>query len=244
VERYKTYDIPQVSRQIAFRRDYLVPLIVIWSSDVPERATQAALKGVNDVVAASGQQRVVRGIGPYNGYVERAEIRQYKDIGPAPVNRQLYGPQIDVKYFERLLCDEPLQRNPHWPVLVINRDLYIANEAYFVFGTTRSEFALSVQSVRRFISRSDFSEEFKDASITRTLRHEVGHMFDLPGEKRLNTITDETGTHCTNKCAMRQGKDEIQWAELVKQETEEKILFCKDCQNVLDMIKNRYLPLP
>lgn len=236
---------PEETRRDELRRDYLVPLYVTWTSDVPQPEAQAALNGVTDAVKAAGQRRdiVVLGARPWSQgaysspdwYAREAERRQRE------VRNLGHGRQINVNNLTRLFYEEPWQQNPHWEVAIVNTDLY-ADGTNFVFGITQPDFAASIQSVRRLID-SIPTGELRTAMVRRLLRHEVGHMFGLPGYNRSNT-EEKLGRHCTNVCTMRQGISIPEWAQLTQQEVRNNVHFCGDCQNYLSRVRNRYKPLP
>lgn len=236
---------PEKARRAELRRDYLVPLYVMWSSDVPQPEAQAALRGVVDAVNASGQRRdiVTLGSGQWSEgafssadwYVQEAARRQ-RDV------RNLgHGQQINVNNLTHQFYEEPWQENPHWEVAIVNTDLY-ADGTNFVFGVTQPDFAASVQSVRRLID-SVPAGELRSAMVRRLLRHEVGHMFGLPSWNRRNT-EEKLGTHCTNVCTMRQGISIPEWAQLTQQEVRNNVHFCGDCQHDLTTVRDRFKPLP
>jgi len=236
---------PEKARRAELRRDYLVPLYVMWSSDVPQPEAQAALHGVIDAVNASGQRREIVALGSRrwsegafssaDWYVQEAARRQRE------VRNLGHGRQINVNNLTHQLYEEPWQENPHWEVAIVNTDLY-ADGTNFVFGVTQPDFAASVQSVRRLID-SVPAGELRAAMVRRLLRHEVGHMFGLPSWNRRNT-EEKLGTHCTNVCTMRQGMSIPEWAQLTQQETRNNVHFCGDCHNDLARVRDRFKPLP
>lgn len=236
---------PEKNRQQEMRSSFLVPVYVIWPSDVPPQEAQAALQGVGDAVQASGQDRQVVSFGSKSWsegdfgsadwYLREANRRHLKEIRGGP-----YGPQLWTRNFMSLFYKEPWQVTPHWEVAIVNQDLYAAG-TNFVFGETDVTFPASLNSLRRFI------EEIPDAPrrlavIRRLLRHEVGHMLGLPG--RNHRVEEKLGSHCTNVCTMRQGMSLREWAQLTQQESRAGIHFCNDCMGVLARIRPRYKPLP
>lgn len=234
---------PEMVRRTELRHDYLVPIYVMWSSDVPLLEAQAALNGVADAVSASGQRREIVALGSRqwsegafssaDWYVQEARRRQHeaRNLG--------YGQQLNVDSLTRQFYEEPWQANPHWEVAIVNTDLY-ADGTNFVFGITQPDFAASVQSVRRLID-SVPAEELRTAMVRRLLRHEVGHMFGLPG--RNYNVEQKLGLHCTNVCTMRQGMSLPEWAQLTQQEEKHNVRFCNDCASDLRRVKGYYKPL-
>lgn len=245
MEIIRIHHDPEKTRRAQLRSDYLVPLYVMWSSDVPHLEAQAALNGVIDTVNASGQKRKVVVFGSRqwsegefssaDWYVDEAKRRQLdrRDLG--------FGSQINTHNLINLFYEEPWQSHPHWEVLIVNTDLY-ADGTNFVFGSTQPDFPASVQSVTR-LGRNIPDNQLRMAMIRRLLRHEVGHMFDLPSNNRKNTEI-KLGNHCTNLCTMRQGMSISEWAQQTQQEIKYNIHFCEDCRTDLDRGRNRFKPLP
>ncbi|MCL5438877.1 MAG: hypothetical protein M1268_02710 [Patescibacteria group bacterium] len=247
-ERIRIIPQAELVRRQEIRHQYLVPICVMWTSNVPSDRAQAALQGVSDALDASGQRRDLTVVGSQrfalgdfsdgDWYVDTAFRRQTlrRDAG--------FGLQVDVEEIQRLFYQEPWQVQPHWEVFVINHDLNTRGEdgsfINFVFGSTRRAFPASIQSVRRLESVRD--PNLRNDMTRRLLRHEVGHMFGLPN--RNYNIEHKLGDHCTNICTMRQGMSIQEWAELTIQERTRNLHFCNDCLNDLERIRPRYKPLP
>lgn len=239
---------PSLSPQ-EMRRDYLVPLYVMWTSNVPKDVTQVALQGVLDVVSASGQERStfvygstrfgVEGYSSADWYLEEA-LRRH----PVPKEAGL-GPQVLSAQIGALFEEEPWQQTrPHWEVLIINQDLTSRRRGEylnFVFGSTDSAFPWTVQSIIR-VMKLVGDPDLRNEMIRRLLRHEVGHMFGLPG--RSFGIEENLGPHCINVCTMKQGLSIEEWADATMEENRRGIHFCQDCLNDLQRMRDRFKPLP
>ena len=79
-------------------------------------------------------------------------------------------------------------------------DLYL-NKTW-CFGAARVGGGVSVQSMARF---RDLSDEEKQAVITRTLRHELGHIHRCAADHKRARVEKKYGWHCTSPgCTMRQ----------------------------------------
>jgi predicted Zn-dependent protease len=242
--RFRTTINPEMTRRAELRTNFLVPIYVMWSSDVPSKEAQAATQGVYDALSASGQKRDVINLGAkawskgdYSSadwYLDKALQTQ------SEARNKGHGQQINVYNLKSQFVEEPWQENPHWEVFIVNKDLYM-NDTSFVFGATDPYFASSVQSVRRLIDEVPETESRLEM-VRRLLRHEVGHMFGLPG--RNFNVEEKLGPHCTNVCTMRQGMDIREWAKLTQEEDRGKVHFCKDCMNILAQKRNQYKPLP
>lgn len=240
----------ELQRRAELRRNYLVPIYFMHTSDVPPREAHAALLGVADALAASNQERQLVNFGSQafgqgafsspDWYVAEAFRRQ-------PLRRDAgYGPQVDVHEVGQLFTGEPFQEKPHWEVFVVNQNLNARGSdgryINFVFGATDTLFPSSVQSIKRLMAEVP-EGNLRDAMVRRLLRHEVGHMFGLPARGRSHT-EEKLGTHCTNPCTMRQGMSIPEWAELTVQEHNSGIHFCGDCRADLAAVRPRYRPLP
>lgn len=235
---------PEMTRRAELRRDFLVPIYLMWSSDVPSAEAQAAAQGVYDAVNASGQKRQVvnLGLSPWSKgdyssadwYIDKALRIQNetRDKG--------HGKQVNVSNLMNQFYEEPWQEKPHWEVFITNKDLYMQG-TNFVFGATNPDFAASVQSLKRLIDEIP-EGELRREMIRRLLRHEVGHMFGLPG--RNFKVEEKLGSHCTNICTMRQGMSIPEWAKLTQEESRRNAHFCKDCMHVLAQKQNQFKPLP
>lgn len=239
----------ELDRRQEWRSRYLVPVYFMHTNNVPQVEARAAFQGVIDAVKASGQDREVvnfgyqaYGTGNYSSpdwYVAEAYKKQVlrRDAG--------LGHQIDAKEISNLSYQEPWQQHPHWEVFVVNHDLNGGSEKgyyNFVFGYTNMLFPASVQSITRLTAEVPVGE-LRLAMIRRLLRHEVGHMFGLPGRNRGN-IEQKLGTHCTNVCTMKQGMSIKEWADSTREETSRRIHFCQDCMEDLAQARNRYKPIP
>lgn len=243
----------EMARRQELRMDYLVPIYVTWTSNVPSTEAQAATQGVRDTLAASGQKRdlVIFGSQAYaanpttpfsspDWYTQQALQTQNlrSDVG--------FGPQIDVNEIMRLFYQEPYQENPHWEVFITNHDLNSKDQngryINFVFGSTQPTFPASVQSITRLM-RETQPGNMRNEMIRRLLRHEVGHMFWLPSRDR-NT-EQNLGKHCTNDvCTMKQGLSIPAWTHLTQEENRRGIQFCGDCSADFARLQPRYKPLP
>lgn len=237
----------EANRMQTIRDDALVPIYVMWTSNVPDLETRASVEGVYDTVRASGQNREVIvfgsqafGTGGFSSpdwYIKEALRRQYlrRTAG--------FGPQVDVNEVMGLFYEEPYQADPHWEVFIVNNDLNDRgiNGQYlnFIFGSTNPDFPASVQSVTRLLS-SVPDNQLRYDMTRRLLRHEVGHMFKLPSGLRTVNVTENLGKHCTNICTMRQGISIEEWAQLTQQETTRDVHFCNDCTNDLTRFAAKY----
>lgn len=122
-------------------------------------------------------------------------------------------------------------------VLFTAYDLWISSiNAGWCFGAAAYKSHVSVQSVFRYQSLP-IMDQFR--CIRRTLRHELGHAFNMAIDLNRSNTEDKLGPHCTNPgCSMRQAAN---LQELLMRANEEDRLgtyFCEDC--LADMNK-KYL---
>lgn len=241
----------EMARRRELRDNYLVPVYVMWTSDVPEEEGRAGLEGVKDVLTASGQNRELSNLGStrwwgteYSSadwYIEEAVRR-----GALIRNPNHGGLQVVAQRLAQLFDSEPWQVIPHREVMIVNRDLTTGDSGEnYVFGVTAwtNEFTpYSIQSVTR-LEREITDKETRLRVIRRLLRHEVGHMFGLPSFGRKNTEM-KLGRHCTNVCTMRQGMSSDEWITQLRQEERAGVQFCGDCMSDLARSRDRFKPLP
>ena len=120
-------------------------------------------------------------------------------------------------------------------VFFTSKDLYLKDT--WCFGAARVGGGVSVQSVYRYQKLSD---DDKQAAITRTLRHEIGHIHLLASDlKRANTRR-KFGIHCTSKgCTMRQSGT-LKELLLHAKEEDPGDCLCDLCKRDLERFKERY----
>ena len=84
--------------------------------------------------------------------------------------------------------------------LFTSKDLYLKKT--WCFGAARVGGGVSVQSMARF---RDLEDDVKQAVITRTLRHELGHVHKCAADPKRPNTESKYGMHCTCPgCTMRQ----------------------------------------
>ena len=113
-----------------------------------------------------------------------------------------------------------------------DKDLYL-NDTW-CFGAARVGGGVSVQSMARF---RDLNDEDKQAVITRTLRHELGHIHRCAADHKRSKVEKKYGWHCTSKgCTMRQSPN---LKTLIRHAREEdpKDCLCKLCKADLERFK-------
>lgn len=236
----------EYSRRSEIRSNYLVPLYVMWSSNVPQDAASAGTQGVVDAMSATGQNRGIAVLGSEtflpgdfsnaDWYIQKAYDRQElrRNAG--------HGPQLDIGQFGRLFTEEPWQVEPHWEVLIVNNDLNSrvdGNFINYVFGSTDRSFPYSVQSVRRIID-GERDLPLRNAMIRNLLRHEVGHMFGLVGR---SGAVESLGSHCPNVCSLKQTLDLGALRDNTITLERKGVMFCNDCLTELARSRDYSRPL-
>lgn len=235
----------ELNRRAELRQNSLVPIYVTWTSDIPRAESQAALQGVRDALAASGQDRQVVVLGDRawaTGDYSSGDWYVRRVLNTQRVNRDKgYGVQVSGGKLLYTLEGEPWQQEPHWEAFILNRDLGEVEDRTnnFVFGLTLPLFG-SVQSVTRLI-REIPDQGLRARVIRRVLRHEIAHVFGLP--IRGKNTTEMLGRHCTNVCTMRQGMSTAEWIQEVREEEKVGRYFCSDCVGDFRSIKDRFKPL-
>ena len=120
-------------------------------------------------------------------------------------------------------------------VLYTSKDLYLGNT--WCFGAARVGGGVTVQSVTRY---SALPPDDKQAVITRTLIHELGHIHRLAASRKRPETAEKFGNHCTAEgCVMRQSptlKDLIRHAK----EEDPKNCLCSLCKADLERFKYNY----
>lgn len=228
------------------RHEELVPIHFMYTSNVPRELARACLIGVQQAVNESGQERDIKVFRPTetwgNGSYRNIDWYVHEVLrtqGAGWTRDMRYGIQMVADRVFRLFYHEPFQvRNPHWEVLIVNRDLRTSDaENNFVFGLTDTLIPASIQSIRRIIT--DVADpELQKQLLRRLLRHEVGHMFGLPSrdERTIQLL----GKHCTNPCSMRQGLSLPEWVMQSREEKRLGVHYCGDCKVDFRRVKQRF----
>ena len=115
------------------------------------------------------------------------------------------------------------------------KDLYLKDT--WCFGAARVGGGVSVQSMARF---RELAPADKQAVISRTLRHELGHIHRLAADHERRNIEKKYGWHCTSPgCTMRQSPTLKALLEHVAEEDPGNCL-CELCREDLERFKQKY----
>ena len=120
-------------------------------------------------------------------------------------------------------------------IIFTGNDLFLKKS--WCFGAARIGGGVSVQSVSRY---RKLSEEEKQAVITRTLRHEVGHIHKCAADLNRANTEQKYGRHCTSAgCTMRQSPTLKTLLKHAKEE-DPKNCLCGLCREDLEIFKKLY----
>lgn len=141
------------------------------------------------------------------------------------LNQQRNQVNVD-KGITQLFLDPWNKKQPHYDVILTAYDLYLPN-TNFVIGVADGRRG-TIISVKRF--RGMKNKRMERETKKQALFHEVGHMLDLPNEKRGFDLEYSLGIHCTNKCAMRQGLCvPYDWINFVNDRQRTGQVYCDQC---------------
>lgn len=207
------------------------PIYVIFQNGVSEYQQKAVLNGirivldevqVNVSVKPFGVWRHRNWLLPNGELASHMSVDWYVKVGQE--KSQKPG-QLHAGAISNVLLDDPWQRGePHWDVTVFRTDLYDEG-CNFVLGEARFNHQCLV-SVHRFL---DFPAEVQFECIATTVAHELGHVFGLVHKNRKEgTIEESLGSHCTNRCIMRQRLSAPGWIELSRDRLQYGP-FCQTC---------------
>lgn len=238
-ERIVARPNPEYRRQVEARREFLVPIYMQSSKDVPFELSMAALQGTYDALIASGQQRDIENFGTMQSTVDYGSTQWYIDQTYKTQSQTIdfgYGKALDAPTLLGLFYEEPWQQIPHWELIVVNNDLVQKSSegnTHFLMGLTNPDFPASVISIRRFMEER--YDGYRSRMVRRLARHEVGHMFGLVQNER-----GVTGSHCNEVCTMRAVGNPEQFIHQMQQEDQYRIKFCAPCLSDLEKSKTRY----
>ena len=117
-------------------------------------------------------------------------------------------------------------------IIFTGKDLFLKKS--WCFGAARIGGGVSVQSVTRYRKLTD---EEKQAVITRTLRHEVGHIHKCAADPKRANTEQKYGRHCTSAgCTMRQSPTLKTLLKHAKEEDPGNCL-CSLCRKDLEIFK-------
>ncbi len=108
---YEVRTDPELQRREELRRNALVPIYMMWTSDIPNHASQAAVEGVTQAMAASGQNRdlVILGTTQWSeGEYSSADWYLRQTLATETTFRdQGHGRQVNVSNLGSLFYKEP-----------------------------------------------------------------------------------------------------------------------------------------
>lgn len=186
-------------------REKNIPVYVMRDNGVSVNQINAVKAGVIELLQAAGIANKIKvydfGVWRHSNWKVDGRLVPYKSIdwyieqGKYSNHQQLYAGAI-----LGAMCREPWQESiPHYDVMVLSQDMFEAG-TNFVIGTAYPGTG-TVLSTARW---KGFSAGNQYELIKTETMHEVGHVFNLPNRSR-SDIEQKLGSHCLNKCVMRQG---------------------------------------
>jgi len=203
------------------------PIFVAYDSKIQQHDIRAILDGIAAIlqIALVAGHIEVKNFGSWNnGNQPYENIGWYVQRGYNPRVRRN---QIDAGAVLTECLNEPWQKTiPHYDVMVLSHDLY-TEDNNFVFGIGQRGLGTIISPFR--YRCGDVAVEYE--LLKTAVIHELGHVFGLVDNSRKD-LDYRLGSHCKNRCTMRQGMNVDEWAEItndrIKYET-----FCPRCINDL-----------
>lgn len=214
------------------------PLYVMRQFGVTDQQMNAVLEGVCELMNLAGVEQHIEisdfGVWRHNAWQNGHGLRPYHSIDWYVQHAQETSDRRDKVNANTVITDlwnEPWQKAcPHFDLVVLRSDMY-SGEANnnFVIGLAIPNFG-TVISVQKFLGlRGDAQMQ----CIKTETMHEMGHVFGLPANGRTRNVHECLGTHCTNRCVMRQGlRLPDDWVDF----TADRMTYgalCSDCINDL-----------
>lgn len=206
----------------------LKPIFLMYDNGVDQLERKAADEAVKKA-AKIFQNRPAFTLGnlvKVDGY----EIPIDSLVQNSPILRQTaYGNQIDVDGVHSAVFNSKLHKNsPFIGVVLTSKDLtakFGRNYLNFCFGYTFGD--VTIQSVARF---RDMSDKNRETMIEGVILHELGHVFNLAGDRSRSHTEYNLGMHCTNLgCVMNQGLTREAMLEHFRMAKKMGRIYCPQC---------------
>lgn len=180
-------------------------LFVIQEAGVAQCHVRSVLAGINEVLRTNGAKEhvLIHDVGAQNRAVRPWDmhpqsIEWYLEHGRKESTR---ANQLNGEAILYWLSKMPWVNSSFGEVIILNSSLYSGEENNdFLVGFAKPLHA--VISVHQFLH---LEKDLQTSCIESVAIHEVGHMFGLIPESRAHNVEESIGTHCTNRCIMRQG---------------------------------------
>lgn len=184
------------------------PVYLMYTPDITKEEKNLAIETLEEIldIAEVGKQMRIFNLGVWRmkeyrdskgKLIPYRSVDWYVDDCFDPERRQVCANRSLIRVAHDLV-DAKL---PHYDVILTAKDLYTKN-VNFIVGLAEEGIG-TIISVNRF--RGILGRRIQSEAKKQELYHEVGHVFGLPNEKRGYALTRSLGTHCTNKCSLRQG---------------------------------------
>ncbi|MBI2022355.1 hypothetical protein HYS97_00685 [Candidatus Daviesbacteria bacterium] len=164
------------------RHNLPVPINIRFTKGISDHLVTATFDGIEDLVAASGQNREITGFRTKKldlANLLQAEtyvLRAFEMYGHG--QDKGYGPQAPIQGIISSVNDSPEREKPQWLILVINEPLRDAVSGDFGFAATDPIYLVSVLSTFG-IERELEDTHMQMAVMRRFARHEGGHLFKI-----------------------------------------------------------------
>ncbi|MDO4219704.1 MAG: hypothetical protein Q4D22_00510 [Candidatus Saccharibacteria bacterium] len=209
----------------------MFPIYICWDGSLRPAEQNAILRGVRETEAIFGCTFVCYGARKwtYGRYTSSDAI-----VRAAPRNEK---GQKNASSILTIMADVMREWvEPGAMILFTSEDLSVRG-INWCFGAARSEVKMTVQSVARY---RGLSEEVMSACIRRTMRHELGHIFECAKDLKRSNTEMNLGEHCTNAgCSMCQTLDLPTLIRLAGEE-DERDCFCEQCKADMRRFKSKF----
>jgi len=197
------------------------PVNLLCSDDLDSQNFQTAQEAIEELATLADVKLEIR-----KAPSETAKI--LLDAGrKAGRKGQLNAHQMLRQLAEKLVAEQTTI--PRYDVLLTEADLY-APGLNFLFGVGQPLIGF-VFSFHRFKQLP--TKKWAQETAKTVIMHEMGHVFNLP--IRAELTEENLGTHCLNKCLMRQGLSLNAMQKIAKDRVKGYVL-CQLCQE--DLIRH------
>lgn len=217
----------------------LKPVYVMCQEGVATHQLDAVIRGINSLVALAmvGPHIEVINFGVWrhkSWHDEQGKLIPfhssdwYVQRGKEDSKRQ--GKLNAYTMLTALYIEKWQELKPHYDVFVVRQDMYSGEENNnFVIGLAYPG-RCTVVSTYRF---RELEATLQAQCVETEVMHELGHVFGLIPDDRIENVTESLGRHCTNRCVMRQGlRLPDDWVRFTKERLQHGAL-CNRCQEDL-----------
>lgn len=207
------------------------PIHILCSEGLSEKRINLALSALQDLTQFAHMHlntQVIRG-----GRADKLLAIGRRHGRKRDEGFQLHAIKMLDKIFEDVKKDHEIREKRRFELLLTDDDIY-GPDTNFIFGVGQEHIGC-VFSFNRFLG---LTKKMAPETAKTVLMHELGHTFSLPARPSGN-IEESLGTHCTNKCLMRQGLSLPEMVKITKSRLAGNVL-CDLC--VVDLINYFWKP--